>query len=133
MTFLDANVIIRYLTTDDAPKAARCERMFDRVARGRETVVTHVLTVAEVVWVLTGTYRIAKERVVDALVQLLSLERLILEEKELMLAALGMFKKQPIDFIDAYHAVWMQARRVAGLYSYDEDFDSVPNLKRVEP
>lgn len=134
MTFLDANVIIRYLTTDDPAKAARCERLFEKVAKGQETVVTHLLVVAEVIWVLTGAYRLPKERVVDALVPLLSMGGLRLDDRERVLSALGMFRIQPIDFVDAYNAVWMQeAVGVQRIYSYDTDFDHLPGLQRLEP
>ena len=133
MTFLDANVIVRYLTTDDPTKATRCERLFNQVAHGRLILATNVLVVAEVVWVLTGFYRLAKERVVDALLRLLSLEGLQLEGKERVLSALGAFRATAIDFIDAYNAAWMRARGLQTLYSYDADFDALQGLRRLEP
>ena len=122
MTFLDTNVIVRYLTTDNPGKAARCERLFNHVARGQATLTTHVLVVAEVIWVLAGTYRLAKERVVDVLVRLLSLDGLRLDDKEGVLSALEVFRTKPIDFIDAYNAVWMQARGLEQIYSYCHGF-----------
>ena len=133
MTFLDSNVVIRYLTSDDAAKSTRCGAMFAKVAKGQEKLTTHVLVVAEVVWVLTGAYRIAKERVVDALVSLLSMDGLALDDKEGVLSALGLFRAKPIDFIDAYHAQIMQARGLRAIYSYDTDFDAIPGIRRIEP
>jgi len=133
MRFLDANVVVRYLTDDRPAQAARCERVFDKVARGQETVVTHVLVIAEVIWVLTGAYRLAKERVVDALIRLLSMDGVMLDDKEHALSALGVFRTTPIDFVDAYNAMWMQAAGVQQIYSYDKDFDVIPGIQRVEP
>ena len=133
MRFLDANVVIRYLTEDDPAKAARCGRLFNKVGRGEETLVTHPLVLAEVVWVLTGVYRLAKERVVDALVELLSLDDLLLDDKEGALSALGLFRTKPIDFVDAYTAIWMQAKGLNQIHSYDTDFDLLTGLQRVEP
>ena len=133
MRFLDANIVIRYLIADDATKATRCERVFDKVAHGQETLMTHVLVVAEAIWVLTGTYRLKKERVVDALVGLLSWDGLLLDDKEGVLSALGIFRARAVDFVDAYYAVWMQARGLRQIYSYDKDFDLIPGLQRLEP
>lgn len=133
MRFLDANVVIRYLIGDKPAQATQCERVFERVRRGHETLLAHVLVVAEVIWVLTGTYRLTKEEVVDALVQLLTMDGLRLDDKEGVLSALGLFRAKPIDFIDAYHAVWMQARGLDTIYSYDTDFDAIPGLTRREP
>lgn len=133
MIFLDANIIVRFLAMDDAGKAARCEHLFNRVAHHHERLATNVLVVAEVVWVLTGEYGLAKERVVDALERLLSLDALVIEDKEDLLSALALYRTKPIDFIDAYNVLWMQTRRFRQLYSYDRDFDLIAGLQRVEP
>ena len=133
MTFLDTNVFIRYLTADDPAKAARCERLFDKVAKGREQVATHVVVIAEVIWVLTSRYGLPKTRVVDALTPLISLDGLQLDDKDHVLSALEIFRAKPIDFVDAVNIVVMQAIRVPDIYSYDTDFDRIPGLHRVEP
>lgn len=133
MTFLDTNIFIRYLTADDPVKAARCERLFDKVAKGHEQVVTHSVVIAEVIWVLTGRYGLPKARVVDALTPLVSLDGFQLHDKERMLSALELFRTKPIDFVDAVTVVTMQAIGVQPIYSYDTDFDRLPGLRRLEP
>ncbi len=133
MTFLDTNVILRYVLADEASKTNRCERLFSRVAGGNESVMTHVLAIAEVIWVLTSTYHVDKERVVDALVSLLTLDALFLKDKECVLSALGLYRTQSIDFIDACHACFMHNRKLQTIYSYDSDFDHLPGIQRLEP
>ena len=133
MTFLDANVIIRYVTQDEPQKTARCEQLFKKVEAGTEALLIHVLIVAEVIWVLTGVYRLTKERVVDALLELLSMEAIHLDDKERVLTALDRYRAKPVDFIDAYHAQYLLDKKLDAVYSYDRDFDILPGLRRLEP
>lgn len=133
MTFLDSNVFLRYLINDDPAKAKRCEALLQRIAQGKATAWTHVLAIAEIIWVLTGTYHQHKERVIDALISLLSMEGLLLEDKSRVLSALAAYRATPIDFIDAYHAQMMHDRRVTSIHSYDTDFDKLPAIRRLEP
>ena len=131
MTFLDTNVVLRYLTGDQPGKAQRCAALLERP--GREPLYTTALVVAEVIWLLVGRYEFPKARVVEAIRRLLNTPRIMLEEREVMLMAVQLFEQHPIDFIDAYHGALMRARGIGTLYSYDEDFDRIPHLKRLEP
>ena len=54
MKFLDTNVILRFLTRDDEEKADACLRLFQRVQRGDEELVTCEAVVSEVVYVLSS-------------------------------------------------------------------------------
>lgn len=133
MTFLDTNILLRYLTGDDAHKASRCEQFLSQVAAGKHLALTHTLAVAEAVWVLTGSYRLAKERVADALITLLTLDGIRLDDKDRVLSALAHYRDHDVDFIDAYHVQFMRDRGVQVIYSYDTDFDTIPGIRRLEP
>ncbi len=37
-----------------------------------------------------------------------------------------------ISFPDAYNAALMQKKKVRQIYSFDEDFDKFPHIKRLE-
>ena len=50
MRFLDANVILRYLTRDDETKARACFALFQRLKRGEERVFTCEAILTEVVY-----------------------------------------------------------------------------------
>ncbi len=52
MTFLDANILLRYLVRDDIPKADACRALLERVRAGQEQVVTCEAIVTEIVYVL---------------------------------------------------------------------------------
>ena len=56
-----------------------------------------------------------------------------MEAKERLLSALSLYRTEPIDFVDAYHASFMRERKLKAIYSYDSDFDILPGLQRLEP
>ena len=133
MRFLDSNVILRYFVWDEPRKAERAKHLIRRVETGHERLVTTALVVAEVVWVAQSVYRYPKPKLIELLQSLLNTPHLEFDQKELLLAAISLFELKPIDFIDAYNAVWMQARGPEQIYSYDTDFDLIPGIQRIEP
>lgn len=133
MKFLDANVILRYLTSDSAPKAKKCENLFERASAGREMLFTSTLVIAEVVWVLEKAYQLSKAQIADAVQKILNTHHLECDEKDILMTAAGLYHLKNIDFIDAYNAVLMQAKKIEDIYSYDAHFDRIPPLKRMEP
>ncbi len=64
---------------------------------------------------------------------LVSLPGLQLAGKRLCLQALDLYLSQNISFADAYNAVYMQERRIKEIYSWDNDFDGIEGILRVEP
>ncbi len=132
-SFLDANVIIHFLTGEDGEKAERSLALLRKVENRQETVETSDLVVAEVVWFLSSHQRLRPRQVRDLLVRLLAIGGIRLPDKPLVVAALDSFAETGIDFVDAYNAVVMHKRGLDRIYSYDADFDKVSGITRVEP
>ena len=133
MTFLDTNIILRYLTWDDPQKAGRCEMLFKRAAAGKEILYTTTLVIAEVIWVLEKAYKLAKSEIVTHVQKILNTPNINIDEQDILLAAIGLYELKNIDFIDAYNAISMETKNINSLYSYDTHFDEIPPLKRLEP
>ncbi len=133
MTLLDTNIILRFLTWDDPQKARRCEHLFQKVADGKETLFTTTLVIAEVIWTLEKAYKLPKAKVVPLVQKILNTPNIELDEKDILLAAIGLYELKKIDFIDAYNAITAEANNIHSIYSYDTDFDLLPPLKRLEP
>lgn len=133
MRFLDTNIILRYLIWDEPRKAKRCESLFKRAAAGEEVLYTTTLVIAEVIWTLKKGYRLAKSEIVVHIQRILNTPNIVLDEKDILLAAVGLYELKKIDFIDAYNAIYMEVKNIHSLYSYDTDFDLISPLKRLEP
>lgn len=137
MRFLDANVILRYLTRDDETKAQACYQLFQRVKRGQEEVFTCEAIIAEVVYVLSSSrapYKLGHEEIRARLLPILSLRSLKFPQKRVYLRALDIYASAPfLDFEDALAVAHMERRGVTEILSYDRDFDRVGDMQRVEP
>jgi predicted nucleic acid-binding protein len=44
-----------------------------------------------------------------------------------------MFAERNISYADAFNAVYMQAKGIEEVYSWDEDFDCIEGITRIEP
>ncbi len=131
--FLDTNILLRHLTRDDAAKAEQALALLQRVERGEERVETSLLVVFETVFTLLRFYRVPKQQVRELLAPLLELRGFILPNKGLCVDALDLFVGTNISFADAFNAVYMKARGLTEIYSWDTDFDGLEDITRVEP
>ena len=137
MRFLDANVVLRYLTRDDEVKAMACYELFQRLQRGEEELATCEAIVAEVIYVLSSPrlpYRLSHEQIRARLLPLLTLRGLRLPQKRVCLEALDTYGSSPtLDFEDALATAHMAQRGITEIVSYDRDFDRVAGVRRAEP
>lgn len=133
MKFLDTNILLRYLTRDDEQKASAALALLERVEAGQEKLLTSSLVVFETVFTLQKFYGVARSDIRKLLVPILHLSGLKLDGKAEFLSALDLYVATAISFADAYNAVYLQARGLAEIYSWDKDFDSIPGVRRVEP
>lgn len=101
MTYVDTNVILRYLLNDDprlSPEAkARLENL--------EEKHTGIEVVAELVYVLAGVYQVPRKEIADILDSLFSHNSWTLHRKDVVLGALKLYRASSIDFVDAYLVV----------------------------
>src|SRR5512135_672523 len=131
--FLDTNILMRYFTRDDEHKAAAALALLRRIQAGTEQVTTSPLVLFEVVFLLERTYQLPEDRVADAVLSVLTLPGVKLANKTLWRTAFQVHLTYPIDFADAYNTAVMQRTGVSEIYTWDEDFDRIPGLTRVEP
>ena len=133
--FVDANIFVRVLTGDDPRKAARCLALFQRAQRSEVTLITSESVVAEVAYVLSSrsTYRIPRATIAVALRSILADPGFQIDHKEFVLRALDLWKDLNLDFADCLSIEHVRRDSLAGIYSYDRDFDRIPGIRRLEP
>ena len=77
---VDANIFLRYLTGDVPEQASNARNLLERAERGEESLVTTVLTVAEIVWVLESVYELDRSSIRAKVVAILGLPGLTVED-----------------------------------------------------
>jgi len=130
LAYVDANVILRFLTGDPPEMAAQARALFEAAERGELTLRVEDIVIAEAVWVLQSFYRHPPAEIGRVLQELLSREGFEAADKPSLLAALALYAGKHVDFADALVAAHMAREGVGEIYSFDQHFDRLPGIKR---
>jgi predicted nucleic-acid-binding protein len=98
---LDTNVIVRYLAQDDLRQAAAATRLIEGSLSAEARGFVSIVTLAEVVWVMSSNYRAARAAVADIVEGLLTAPQLAIEKADVIWRALRAFRDSKADFSDA--------------------------------
>ncbi|MDH7485457.1 MAG: type II toxin-antitoxin system VapC family toxin [Anaerolineae bacterium] len=131
--YVDANIILRFLTGDPPDMAAQARALFEAVERGEVRLVIDEIVVAETVWVLHSFYGYPHHDVARVMQELLSHQGLEADDRAGLLAALHLFAEKGVDFADALVAVRMERRGLREIFSFDSHLDRLPGIMRRSP
>lgn len=119
--WIDANVILRFLTGDPPQMAAKALKLMERAEKGEIGLKISHLVIAEVVWVLSSFYKHKKDHIAETIISFLSAKGIYVENLALLIQALQNMAEKNVDFIDAYLAAQAQALEET-VCSFDNDF-----------
>jgi predicted nucleic-acid-binding protein len=126
MRSVDTNVLVRLLVRDDAAQTAAASRMAEPGAW-----VSH-LALAECVWVLSSVYERTPAAIAAAVEMLLSHRHLVLQDADVVAAALDHFRATPrVGFTDC---LMLEVSRKAGhlpLLTFDRGLARLPGASAV--
>ena len=117
MFAVDTNVVVRYLTGDDAEQFAKVNALI-----GGQDVYVCTTVLLETEWVLRRAYRFSRERVVAALAAFAGLPRVTLEDPAVAAKALD-WTRYGMDFADALHLA--EAQGCEAFVSFDQRLAAV--------
>lgn len=133
MRTVDANVILRYLTNDVVEQGKQAEELLKRVETGNEDVFLPDIILADIIWILEGYYKQAREDIREWITAILSLQGLIFSDKDTALNALDIFVDKKTDWSDAFTSSQMLQQEITEIYSFDKHFDRIDGIVRIEP
>lgn len=119
MLAVDTNIIVRYLTRDDAEQFAKASALIRD-----EDVYICTTVLLETEWVLRRAYRFSRERVIAALAAFAGLPRLTLEDPAAAANALE-WARTGMDFAHALHLA--KAQGCDAFVSFDQRLAAVAN------
>jgi predicted nucleic-acid-binding protein len=99
MIGLDCNVIVRYLTQDDAIQSPVATRLFESFSWEKPGYVSLVALI-ETIWVLRSFYDSSRQHIHRVVETLLRTRGLVVERSDLVWMALHAFSKGNADFAD---------------------------------
>ena len=119
--WLDANVILRFLTGDPADLAGKARRVIRRASEGEVVLRIATVVIAEVVWVLGSYYQAPRDLIADQVRGLVLADGIDVENREEVLDALRTMQDANVSFVDAYLAAVARARGEP-VVTFDADF-----------
>jgi predicted nucleic acid-binding protein len=124
--WVDANVLVRFLTGEPEDMHERSVELMARVERGEVTLVISQLVVAEVIWVLKSFYKHSTEDISKVVIGLLSAPGVEAEDHQTMIRAVELAREKNVDFIDA-HLALLAAGHGEEVCTFDKtDFKRLP-------
>ena len=133
LSFLDTNVLLRHLLQDHPELSPRATAFLARVERGEVKVRTSEIVLFETVFTLQRWLHHPKSLIREKLLQLLGPPGIVLPHKRRLRRVFDLYVDLNLSFADAYHAVLMQELKLTTIVTFDEGFDRVPGITRVQP
>ncbi len=99
MIGLDTNVLVRYIAQDDPKQSAKATRLIESLTVDAPGYVS-VVSVVELVWVLTGCYTSTKIEICEVLETLLRTKEIVVANADTVWKAVRLFKDGKADFAD---------------------------------
>lgn len=121
MATLDTNVLVRWLTDDDAKQSVIVARLFELAIEKDERLFVPATVILETEWVLRSCYRFDKPLVIAALDALLGVIELEFQTESELEQALWLFKQAGApDFADCLHVALVSQAGQGPLLTFDE-------------
>lgn len=99
MIGLDTNVLVRYIMQDEAAQAAKATKLVESLSAAEPGFIT-LVSVVELVWVLSSSYNLSRDQVAQALEVVLRSKQLIVDQAEHVVRALRTFSAGNADYAD---------------------------------
>ena len=99
MIGLDTNVLVRYIMQDDARQAAKANKLMESLT-AREPGFIALVSVVDLVWVLSSAYDLKRSQIVQALDLMLRSTQLVVDQADQVLRALRAYDAGKADFAD---------------------------------
>jgi predicted nucleic acid-binding protein len=99
--------------------------LFEKLKRKKLELFISDMVVAETAYVLESVYELRKSEVAEKLVAITELENTVIENRTLVLEAIGIYKEKGLDFTDAYLAAHMKKTGCRKICTFDSDFKKI--------
>jgi predicted nucleic-acid-binding protein len=129
MIGLDTNMLIRYLTQDDAVQSPKATKIIERRLTEENPGFVSVVAMVEIVWVLDRAYGLADREIAAAVERMLQLEVLVVENEQEVFAAMTALKQGRGSFADALIAELGTRAGCSHTLTFDKTAVRLPGFK----
>lgn len=119
MIGLDTNILVRYITQDDAQQSQRANQIIEQCCSKASTGYIAQVVLCELVWVLHRAYGYDKQQVISVLDQILVTTEFTVEYEDLARKALEAWRKGAAGYSDYLLVFANQAAGCELTYSFN--------------
>jgi len=101
MNGLDTNVLVRYVTQDDAAQAQKATKCITSACTANDPCQIDRIVLCELVWVLEPGYGYSRDQIGEFMESLLHTRQFEFKSRDASLAALRHYRQGKADFADA--------------------------------
>ena len=132
--FVDTNILLRLLLSDEPNHSPRTRALFDRIARNQIIAWLSDAVIFETVYVLEKNNRIERERIANVMLDILNAPGTKYLGWANMHDVFALYTlHHHLSIADCLHASLARQLPAATIVSFDKGFDRVEGLRRVEP
>jgi len=125
MIGLDTNVLIRYLTQDDAKQSKKANKLIEEKLTDSKPGFVTLITLVEIAWVLESCYDQQKDQIIFIIHSLLTTKQLVIESADKVYLATKRYSTGGADFSDALIAVISENSGCDIVMTFDKKAKSV--------
>ena len=120
----DANFFLRFLLNDIPSQTKIAREYLVDAKKGKLKMQVLPITIFEIHFALTKYYKLKKEEVIMFVKSIVTMSYLDIIDRQSFLSALSLYRKNNIDFVDAYLSSVAQDTN-AEILSFDKDFQKI--------
>lgn len=125
MVALDTNIVVRFMTNDDALLSPKAKKILEAAKPG--TLLLDRLIIEEIGYVLHSNYEFTKQYIVKAFRSLIELQAISVPDKDIVDLAIDLFESEkPLSFEDCWLLALQKLGTVDAVATFDQNL-----LKRV--
>lgn len=131
--YVDANVLIRFITNEPVDMADQVDATLASAARGELRLILTPVILAEVAWTLRSFYKYDRGGVAGELMSLLTTSGLAIRDRETVEVSLSIYRQRNLAFVDALLAAYALVDGPNQVCTFDRDFRRIPGVNVLEP
>ena len=120
MEFVDTNYFLRYLLRDNENQYQIARNLFEDAILGKTPLFTSTVVFFEIYWVLSTFYKKNKEEFLSILSDVLKMNYIKMDERELLLEVLEINKNKNLSLEDCYNLVYSRENQASSFVTFDK-------------
>ncbi|OGK19555.1 hypothetical protein A3D80_04175 [Candidatus Roizmanbacteria bacterium RIFCSPHIGHO2_02_FULL_40_13b] len=119
--FIDTNYFLRLLLKDNEAQFQKVYTLFEQAINEQVKIYTSVIVFFEIYWVLSSFYKRNKSSCVHHLQNILKMNFLDVENREILQEACTIFGKSSLDLEDSYNIAFFNQYKLNYFATFDKN------------